>query len=226
MLFRKRNTLIYKASKPTNLQMTEQLVNSWSWDLSQQWGCGSAAFPQCNGSQGWQDCQDGTDSWSFPAGSFPALLCCAEKSVEKSTLGAGGLSWRELPRRTGFIVECLVAASLWEKNFHKHHKTGWPSKLTQAGHRISVSWNYTIKDFCCCSFPWEERTCVLANKYWILVSHWILMTGWLEPVLQLWGESRKEEGLLERVRVSMNPGHAAAGLVLASYRQEEKKPSF
>lgn len=59
----------------------------------------------------------------FSASSFPALLRCAAKSVEKSMLGAGGLPWKELPRRTEFMVECLVAVSFSE-NFHKRFKTG------------------------------------------------------------------------------------------------------
>lgn len=73
-------------------------------------------FPSEFGSQ---DCQDGRDSQSFAAGSFPALLFCAVESVERSTLGAGGLPWKELPRCTEFIVECLVAVYFQQKNFHK-----------------------------------------------------------------------------------------------------------
>lgn len=51
------------------------------------------------------------------------------------------------------------------------------------------------------------------------------MTGWLEPVLQHRGESRKEEVLLERVGASISPGHTAADLVQASQKWE-KKPSL
>lgn len=54
---------------------------------------------------------------------FPALLFCAVKSVERSTRGASGLPWKELPRCTEFIVECLVAVSFQQKNFHKCYKT-------------------------------------------------------------------------------------------------------
>lgn len=74
--------------------------------------CGSAF-----GSQECQDCQDGSDSPSFAAGSFPALLSCAEKSVEESTPGAGGLPWKELPRCTEFTAECLVAVFFSREEF-------------------------------------------------------------------------------------------------------------
>lgn len=129
----------------------------------------------------------------------PPLLC--SKVCGEEQAWCCGLPWKELPRRTEFVLECWVVVSFQEKNVHQHYKTRWPSKLTQAGHRIRVFWNYIIKGFFLFVFvpSLGRSTCILANKYWILVSHWILMTGWLEPVLQLWGKSKKEEGLVETV---------------------------
>lgn len=141
MLFREQSTLtvIYKAGKPTNLQMTEQLVNSWSKDSFSSKAVEVLPFTGAFGSLGWQDCQAGVGSWSFSAGSFPALLPCAAKSMQKSRLSAGGLPWKELPHCTGFIVGCLVAVSLRERDFHKHYKPRRQTKLRQAGHKISGS---------------------------------------------------------------------------------------
>lgn len=95
-------------------------------------------FPGVFGSPEWQDCQAGVNSRSFSAGSFPALLPHAARSVQKSRLGAGGLPWEELPHCTEFIVGCLVI-SFQERNFHKHYKIRRQAKLTQADHKISGS---------------------------------------------------------------------------------------
>lgn len=62
MLFREQNALIglYKASKPTNLQVTEKLVSSWSWGTASAvrlWKCCLPqwiGFPRVAGLPGWQ----------------------------------------------------------------------------------------------------------------------------------------------------------------------------
>lgn len=125
------------------------------------------------------------------ARSLPSFI--AQQKKQKSRLSDGGLPWKELPHRTEFVVRCSVAVSFRERNFHKHHKTRRWNIITQAGHKMYGSSNCIIKDFFSLLL---EGARVLANKYWILVSHWILMTGWLDAVLQR--REGKEEGLLER----------------------------